>query len=704
MTPELVSLAQIARYLGVTPAALSNWQARYKAEFPKPLKIEGRRKLFNLEQVVAFVRERGLAESASDRLLEAISPDEDVKAREKVDGFIRRTLGELRNDVTVDEALRFTAALAVRTALNRDQISLTPVGRQALDETYRDFENHATRSTTTICRSLEKVWADSAPDISPREIAKSIYRSVGWHARVIGRFEHATSESLARLVQLLAPGKRVLNIGSGLGLIAQAYGEAGSKLIGQEINRSCVTFHLLLSALSGASVNVLEEDAITSPHPEWRTEPFDAVISNPPWNAGVNPERVDISDPRWRALSEFRSKNLLDYFIESSIAYLRQSNGQESYRAILCVPPSWLFSEQSVRMRNFLVRNEYVEGVIQLGDGISLGTSVPPALLVLSKRSSPRHAVRMIDARGIGVRQHPRLPREIPGVQIDELVDAFNAEKAEDWDNIRVVDIPLDDLRNEQVLLVPSRYTAKPESNLKPDEALRLLDPARETMITRLRLLSGELEQFDGASLLDLLQPLRSIPPRKLNLSDTDREKVVYWTVKTRQKGSEFSADDIHRDDVVVCLGGTALGRAERGESIVHGRISWPRGAVMRVVNRTVLDPRFLLVWASFGGLKEFLEGQKVSVTTPFLGRHVLEDVSIAIPQPDVQDKIVAWFEPLMTLKEAMPWWNYTNADLVNVVKNGGKTSIPMDRMASQIALAASTILQSALGPVVKDR
>lgn len=704
MTPELVSLAQIARYLGVTPAALSNWQTRYKAEFPKPLKIEGRRKLFNLEQVVAFVKDRGLAESASDRLVEAIFRSEDVKAREKVDGFVRRTLGELRNDMTVDDALRYTAALAVRTALRRDQISLTPVGRQALDETYRDFENHATRSTTSICRSLEQVWADSAPEVSPRELADSIYRAVQWHARVIGQFEHATSESLARLIQRLAPGERVLNIGSGLGLIARAYGEAGSQLIGQEINKTCVTFQLLLSALAGSPVDILHEDAIGSPHPEWRAEPFDAVISNPPWNASVNPEKIDISDPRWRALSEFRSKNLLDYFIESSIAYLRQSNSKEQHRAIFCVPPSWLFSEPSVRMRNYLVRNEYVEGVIQLGDGINLGINVPLALLVLSKPSAPRHAVRMIDARGIGVRQHPRLPREIPGVQIDELVDAFNAEKAEDWGVLRVVDISLDDLRTEQVLLVPSRYTVKPESNLKPDEALKLLDPARETMITRLRHLSGELEQFDGASLINLLQPLRSIPPRQLNLSDTDREKVVVWTVKTRQKGSEFTSDDIHRDDVVVCLGGTALGRAERGESFVNGRISWPRVAVMRVIDRTAVDPRFLLVWASFGGLKQFLEGQKLSVTTPFLGRHVLEDVSIAIPQPDVQNKIVAWFEPLMILKEAMPWWNYTDVDPVTALENGGKTLNSIDLMASRIALAASTILQSALGPVVKDR
>ena len=93
-----------------------------------------------------------------------------------------------------------------------------------------------------------------------------------------------------------------------------------------------------------------------------------------------------------------------------------------------------------------------------------------------------------------------------------------------------------------------------------------------------------------------------------------------------------------------------------------------------------------------------------MSVTTPFLGRHVLEDVSIAIPQPDVQNKIVAWFEPLMILKEAMPWWNYTDVDPVTALENGGKTLNSIDLMASRIALAASTILQSALGPVVKDR
>ena len=697
MTPEPVTLSQLARYLGVTPTAVSNWQSRYKTEFPSPVKTDGRRRLYNLDDVVKFVRERGLKESSTDVLLDAIFPEADKKRREELDGFVYRTLGELRNVCPIEEALRFTAMFAVRAMVARSKLKLSRTVSESLDQLNREISLRSEQSR--ICRSLEQVWHERTPDCTSRELADAIYRVVLRHARVIGHFEHATPESLALLIQKLAPGSRVLNIGSGVGLLAEAYGRSGSTLTAQEINSSTANFHRLLAALAGYEVDLRTENALTTPHPEWTTDPFDAVVSNPPWNVMVDPESIDLSDSRWRALSEFRSKNILDYFIESSLAYLRSSDGNQRHRAILCLPPSWLSSGQAFRMRNFLVRNDYVEGVIQLGDGISLNSNVPPALLVLSKLRIPRSSVRMIDAREIGTRGNRR-HREITGLEIDQLVSVFDSDVATDRGQLRVVDVSTGDLRNDQVLLTPSRYAALNVPKQSLDEATTTLDSTTKYLVENLERLLDGMRALRAEGLVEVLRDQSIADTRRIHLHGVASSQILQTKVMTRQQGSEFSSEEIRPEDVVICLGGGSLGEAESGQEVLESRRSWPRVATLRVLDRETIDPNFLLMWARFGGLKEYLESQRVSATTPFLGRQVLEDVVIPIPPLAIQKDISKWAQPVIELTR------FLGRPSANTDRRNTETQTREGHFAShgeavrQLAASTSAIFQSALGPV----
>lgn len=722
MNSDLMTLAQIARRLGVTPAALSNWQRRYGAEFPQPVRVEKSRRLFRLDEINTFVAERGLGqfenpEQRRSELPEMIIADAFGEQRgtflnimgwsedqAKAKDLIKRSIGELSNEgIPYDLALQFTASLAVRAMVAQRKITINPgitsiieSAAQEVDRWCSDRYQNGKQSEPALHTQISRVWEQSPLKVEPRSMTKAILETVEQQSKIFRHFEHATPQTFAVLISALADGSRTLNLGSGIGSLARAYGLAGRHVTGLEINSRIANIHSLLAALDGYQPDIYQGNVLYDFHPDWQKEPFDAVVVNPPWNHKVDPSAINISDPRWRALSEFRSRNTIDYFIETALAYLRMSSGGETHRAIVCVPPSWLFSEQAVRMRNFLIRNDYVECVIKLGTQFNLNNRLPIALLVLSKTGDVRQNVRMIDARELG--------RGLPGVSkpnlsardIDQLVLAVNAPVSAEGRHLAVVDVPTSDLRSDRVNLDPTRYVLQADNLPSSAEAIKRITSAHGALTVGLHEVSEELTKVTPGAFQNLLRKTSPDPIRRLRLSGSGLQGPVRCTVKTRSKGEELARSEISVSDVAVSLGGASLGKALRGVQFNQQQVTWARYIVLSVIDPKIVLPDFLLAWATFGGLREHLESQKVGATTSILGRRALDDVSIPIPNIESQAEIVRLTTPILSVLAAMlPERDRFEHHLSSSVLENLPDAL------RELRDAASIIVQTVLGPIV---
>ena len=59
MNSQPISLVQISRALSLSPGTLSNWQKRYEG-FPEPASVLGKRRLYRLEDIQAFMTRHDL--------------------------------------------------------------------------------------------------------------------------------------------------------------------------------------------------------------------------------------------------------------------------------------------------------------------------------------------------------------------------------------------------------------------------------------------------------------------------------------------------------------------------------------------------------------------------------------------------------------------------------------------------------------------
>ncbi len=128
----------------------------------------------------------------------------------------------------------------------------------------------------------------------------------------------------------------------------------------------------------------------------WDEEPFEAIVSNPPysikWEGDDNP--LLINDPRFSPAGVLAPKSKADLaFIMHSLSWLA-SNGTA---AIVCFPGIMYRGGAEQKIRKYLIDNNFVDCVIQLPDNLFFGTSIATCIMVL-KKSKKDNSTLFIDA------------------------------------------------------------------------------------------------------------------------------------------------------------------------------------------------------------------------------------------------------------------------------------------------------------------
>ncbi|WP_066302423.1 type I restriction-modification system subunit M [Arthrobacter luteolus] len=245
------------------------------------------------------------------------------------------------------------------------------------------------------------------------------------------------SELLARITVV---GKTQVNkvydpaVGSGSLLLKfdkiLGKGNVRQGFYGQEINLTTYNLariNMFLHDVNYEKFNLAHGDTLLDPA-HWDDEPFEAIVSNPPysirWEGDANP--LLINDPRFAPAGVLAPKSKADLAFTMHILSWLAVNGTA---AIVEFPGVLYRGGAEAKIRKYLIDNNYVDAVIQLPPDLFFGTTIATCIIVL-KKSKNDNAVLFIDGSKEFVRGGNK--NKLTSTNQRTILDAFIAREDAD--------------------------------------------------------------------------------------------------------------------------------------------------------------------------------------------------------------------------------------------------------------------------------
>lgn len=231
---------------------------------------------------------------------------------------------------------------------------------------------------------------------------------------------------------------------------------------GQEIN--ITTYNLCrinmhLHDIGFENFDIACDDTLTNPE-HWDDQPFELIVSNPPysikWAGEDNP--ILINDIRFSPAGVLAPKSKADLaFIMHSLSWLAP-NGTA---AIVCFPGIMYRGGAEQKIRKYLIDNSFIDCIIQLPSNLFFGTSIATCIMVLKKNRN-NSSVLFIDASNefIKVTNNNKLTEE----NITHIVDAFT--KREDIEYFTRL-VPYEEICEQGYNLSVSTYVEQKDTREK---------------------------------------------------------------------------------------------------------------------------------------------------------------------------------------------------------------------------------------------
>jgi type I restriction enzyme M protein len=242
------------------------------------------------------------------------------------------------------------------------------------------------------------------------------------------------SELLARITVV---GKTEVNkvydpaVGSGSLLLkfqkVLGPGKVRQGFYGQEINLTTYNLariNMFLHDVPYEQFNLAHGDTLIDPQ-HWDDEPFEAIVSNPPysinWEGDANP--LLINDPRFAPAGVLAPKSKADLAFTMHILSWLAVNGTA---AIVEFPGVMYRGGAEAKIRKYLIDNNYVDAVIQLPPDLFFGTNIGTCILVL-KKSKKDSSVLFVDASAEF--DHVGNKNKLQPEHLQKILDAFVARE-----------------------------------------------------------------------------------------------------------------------------------------------------------------------------------------------------------------------------------------------------------------------------------
>ena len=167
---------------------------------------------------------------------------------------------------------------------------------------------------------------------------------------------------------------------------------------GQEINLTTYNLariNMFLHNINYNNFHIARGDTLIHPA-HWNDEPFDAIVSNPPysikWAGKENP--ILINDERFSPAGVLAPSSKADLaFTMHMLSWL----SPKGTAAIVEFPGVLYRGGAEQKIRQFMIDNNFVDAVIQLPSDLFFGTSIATCILVLKKNKSDNN-ILFVDA------------------------------------------------------------------------------------------------------------------------------------------------------------------------------------------------------------------------------------------------------------------------------------------------------------------
>lgn len=243
------------------------------------------------------------------------------------------------------------------------------------------------------------------------------------------------------LAEMTVVGKKQVNkvydpaCGSGSLLLkfAKVLGKENVRqgFFGQEVNITTYNLcriNMFLHDVNYERFDIAHGDTLTDPK-HWDDEPFDAIVSNPPysirWEGDANP--LLINDPRFSPAGVLAPKSKADLaFTMHMLSWLSTSGTA----AIVEFPGVLYRGGAEQKIRKYLVDNNYIDSIIQLPPDLFFGTTIATCIIVI-KKSKKDNATLFIDASAEFVRGGNK--NKLSDNNRQRILKAFIERKSEDY-------------------------------------------------------------------------------------------------------------------------------------------------------------------------------------------------------------------------------------------------------------------------------
>ena len=226
---------------------------------------------------------------------------------------------------------------------------------------------------------------------------------------------------------------------------------------GQEINLTTYNLcriNMFLHDINYHKFDIAHGDTLTDPH-HWDDEPFDAIVSNPPysikWDGDNNP--LFINDPRFSPAGVLAPKSKADLAFTMHMLTWLSTSGTA---AIVEFPGVLYRGGAEKKIRKYLIDNNYVDAVIQLPPDLFFGTTIATCILVLKKSKSDNKTL-FIDASAEFVRGSAK--NKLSEENRKKILDAFS--KREDIEYFAKLVDNKDIAENEYTISVSNYVVAE---------------------------------------------------------------------------------------------------------------------------------------------------------------------------------------------------------------------------------------------------
>ena len=277
--------------------------------------------------------------------------------------------------------------------------------------------------------------------------------------------EFYTPRSVVRLlVRILDPhpGETVYDpaCGSGGMLIEAVHNMKNDQrccgaIFGQEKNVTNASVAKMNLFLHGANdFNIMCGDTLNDPKilQNEHLAHFDCVIANPPFSLEDWGAEAWKTDRFGRNIWGTPSDSCGDYaWLQHMVCSMRSLSG----RMAVVLPQGVLFRDNESKIREQLVKSDYVEAVVTLGEKLFYGTQLSPCFLVLRNQKPSDHIGKILMVDGSKILTVKRAQNVLSDSDIDRLYQLYlDYSDIEDYSKV----VSLDEIKEKSYDLSPNKY------------------------------------------------------------------------------------------------------------------------------------------------------------------------------------------------------------------------------------------------------